>query len=354
MPYPRSVNEKTYWKAVEDSDARFDGAFVYAVRSTGVYCRPSCPSRRPRREQVVFFAAPAEAERAGFRACRRCRPRDGGAGRSSYLPQITAYIDSHLEEPCTLAALSDHVGVSPYHLQRTFKRVMGITPRQYAEARRVGRLKASLRKGRNVAEALYEAGYGSSSRLYERSDARLGMTPATYRRGGEAMHINYTIVDCGLGRLLVGATERGVCGVSLGDSDGTLEAFLRSEYPNAEISRDENGRLSRWVSGIVKHLSGRQPRIEVPVDVEATAFQWRVWEALKAIPYGVTRTYSQVARSLGRPTATRAVARACATNPVAVVIPCHRVIREDGGLGGYRWGLDRKRAMIDQERAGAQ
>ncbi|MBI3693417.1 MAG: bifunctional DNA-binding transcriptional regulator/O6-methylguanine-DNA methyltransferase Ada [Acidobacteria bacterium] len=337
------MNEERYWQAVLD---RAEGTFVYAVRSTGVYCRPPCPSRRPRREQVVFFAQPADAERAGYRPCRRCWRR-----RGAEIERVCRYIDAHLDEPLTLDTLSAEVGMSPHHLLRTFRRAMGITPRQYAEARRVGSLKASLKKGHTVTRALYDAGFSSSSRLYERSNARLGMTPATYRRGGEDMNITYTIADCSLGRLLVAGTERGICAVSLGDSDANLEKFLREEYPHATIRRDSSGR-KRWVSVMVKHLTGRHPDLNLPVDVEATAFQWRVWEALRAIPYGGTRSYSEVARSLGRPTATRAVARACATNPVAVVIPCHRVVREDGGLGGYRWGLERKRAMLEQERRG--
>lgn len=264
--------------------------------------------------------------------------------------KVCRYIEAHRNERLTLAAMSAELGVSPHHLQRTFRCVMGVTPRQYADALRLISLKASLRKGRDVTTALYDAGYGSSSRLYERANARLGMTPATYRRGGENMHINYTIVDCPLGRLLVAATKRGICAVSLGDSAAKLETFLRDEFPLAEIHRDRNG-LNRWVAAILKHLRGREPQLDVPVDVQATAFQWRVWEELRAIPYGSTRSYSEVARALGRPTATRAVARACATNPVAVVIPCHRVVREDGGLGGYRWGLERKRALIEQESA---
>jgi AraC family transcriptional regulator of adaptative response/methylated-DNA-[protein]-cysteine methyltransferase len=347
------MNQEMYWRAVAEGDSRFDGAFVYAVRSTGVYCRPSCPSRRPRREQVVFFAEPQAAERAGFRPCRRCGPRDPASRpQAELVERVCRYIDGHPDERLTLEALGAHVGVSPHHLQRTFKSVLGITPRQYAEARRVGQLKVALRKGHSVTRALYDAGYGSSSRLYERSDARLGMTPATYRRGGDRMHINYTIVDSPLGRLLVGATERGVCAVSLGESDRKLEAFLREEYPRAEIARDSNG-LNRWAAAMLKHLSGRQKQLDLPVDVAATAFQWRVWEELKAIPYGATRTYQEVARAMGRPTATRAVAHACATNPVAVVIPCHRVVRTDGGLGGYRWGLDRKKALLEQEGASA-
>jgi AraC family transcriptional regulator of adaptative response/methylated-DNA-[protein]-cysteine methyltransferase len=230
---------------------------------------------------------------------------------------------------------------------------MGITPRQYANALRVARLKSDLRKGTDVTTALYEAGYGSASRLYERSDAHFGMTPATYGRGGRGMKISYTIADCSLGRVLVAATDRGISAVSLGDSDAQLAAELRREYPHAEILRGKS-EPSRWVGAIVRHLAGSQPRLDLPTDVVATAFQRRVWEALRSIPSGATCTYSEVAREIGRPTATRAVARACATNPTAIVVPCHRVIRTDGSMGGYRWGLERKKLLLDRERHGAK
>ncbi|MBI3962730.1 MAG: methylated-DNA--[protein]-cysteine S-methyltransferase, partial [Deinococcus sp.] len=262
--------------------------------------------------------------------------------------QACRYI-ANLEGPLTLGALSTRLGISPYHLHRTFKRIMGITPRQYAEACRLGRLKAQLKGGAAVTTALYDAGYGSSSRLYERAPEQLGMTPAAYRRGGQGMRISYTIVDCPLGRLLVAATARGICAVSLGDSDRALEAALGSEYPAAEIQQDRTG-LSQWVSTLLNHLSGKQPHLDLPLDVQATAFQWQVWKKLRAIPYGSTCSYGEIAQALGQPTAARAVARACATNPVALVIPCQRAVREDGSLGGYRWGLERKQALLTQER----
>ncbi len=345
------------WQAVLARDVRFDKRFVYAVRSTGIYCRPSCPSRRPRREQVVFYPLPEAAQRAGFRPCRRCQPEVARRNRQAELVErICRAIEASLEGsegPLTLAALSAQAGVGPHHLQRSFKRVMGITPRQYADARRLGRLKTRLRAGQDVTGALYEAGYGSSRALYERAPAQLGMTPATYRKGGRGMRIGYTVVDCPLGRLLVGATERGVCAVCLGNSDSALEAALRKEYPSAEIYADKNGLghagLSRWVSAFLNHLSGKVPHLDLPIDVQATAFQWRVWEELRAIPYGNTRSYSEIAKALGHPKAVRAVARACATNPVAVLVPCHRVVQQDGSLGGYRWGLERKRALLAQE-----
>jgi AraC family transcriptional regulator of adaptative response/methylated-DNA-[protein]-cysteine methyltransferase len=266
---------------------------------------------------------------------------------------VCRYIEANLEGPLTLAALGRQAGLSPHHLQRTFKRIIGITPRQYADACRLGRLKARLKDRRTVTTALYEAGYGSSSRLYERASSHLGMTPATYRRGGRTMDICYTLADCPLGRLLLAATERGVCALYLGDADAPLESALAKEYPAARVERDD-GRLTAWLGELLEHLRGRRPHLDLPLDVQATAFQGRVWEELRRIPYGDTRTYREIAERLGRPTAARAVARACATNPVSVVIPCHRVVRRDGELGGYRWGLGRKQQLLDQEREANQ
>jgi AraC family transcriptional regulator of adaptative response/methylated-DNA-[protein]-cysteine methyltransferase len=263
------------------------------------------------------------------------------------------YIETHVGESPTLEDLSSHTGVSPYHLQRVFKRIAGITPRQYAEAMRLDQFKAGVKKGATVTGAMYDAGYGSSSRLYERAPAQLGMTPADYRRGGKGVRISYTIAGCLLGRLLVAGTEKGVCSVRLGDSDAELEANLLSEYPAADVNRDDEA-LSEWVEQLLSHLNGERPHLDLPLDVQATAFQWSVWEKLREIPYGSTRSYSDVARAMGRPTATRAVARACAANPVALVIPCHRVVREDKSLGGYRWGIERKQALLEHERSAAK
>jgi len=352
------------WHAVQSRDRGADGEFVYAVRSTGVYCRPSCPSRKPRREQVVFFPLPEAAEQRGFRACRRCRPRTVRAQDPSTqaVARICREIESRIlsnadagsgENRLTLAALSSTAGISPHQLERAFRRVMGITPRQYADAQRMRHLKSSLRKGDDVTTALYDAGYGSSSRLYERAPSHLGMTPATYRQGGAGMQIHYTIVASPLGRLLVGATSEGISALYLGEADAALESALRKEYPRAEIRRDTSGskNLGGWVDQILAHLRGKEPQLDLPTDVQATAFQRRVWEELRRIPYGATRTYTEVARSIGRPAAIRAVARACATNPVSVVVPCHRVVRQDGNLAGYRWGLERKRALLEHEMA---
>ena len=346
-------------------DRRADGTFVYAVRSTGVYCKPSCPSRKPRPEQVDFFLIPAAAEQRGFRACKRCKPQIARVQdvRTEAVARVCGLIDGHLQNgvglaagrnrndlPLALATLSSSAGMSSPQLERAFRSVMGISPRRYADARRMQYLKLKLKKGDDVTTALYDAGFGSSSRLYERAPGHLGMTPATYRKGGAGMEIRYTIVSSPLGRLLVGATTRGISALYLGKEDRPLEAALRQEYPRAEICRDRTG-MQEWVGKILEHLRGHEPNLDLPTDVQATAFQRRVWEELRKIPYGTTKTYSQVARSIGKPTAIRAVARACATNPVSVVVPCHRVVREDGNLAGYRWGLERKRQLLDHETA---
>ncbi|HEX9371470.1 MAG TPA: bifunctional DNA-binding transcriptional regulator/O6-methylguanine-DNA methyltransferase Ada [Roseiflexaceae bacterium] len=344
------MNEERYWQAVLARESSFDGTFVYAVRSTGVYCRPGCPSRRPRRDQVMFFPQAAAAERAGFRACRRCRPgADALPDAQADLAERASRIIAASPDPApTLSDLGARLGVSPYHLQRVFKRAIGITPRQYADACRLDRLKARLKEGDNVTTALYEAGYGSSSRLYEQAPDRLGMTPATYRRGGEGAAISYAIADSPLGRLLVAATERGIAFVALGEDEAALAETLRAEFPAAAINRDDEV-IGVWVGAVLRHLRGEEPHLDLPLDIRATAFQWRVWEALRAIPYGETRSYAQIARDLGQPGAARAVGRACATNPVALVVPCHRAVGEDGGLRGYRWGLERKRALLERE-----
>ncbi|HXZ01700.1 MAG TPA: bifunctional DNA-binding transcriptional regulator/O6-methylguanine-DNA methyltransferase Ada [Stellaceae bacterium] len=346
--------EQQYWNAVAARSRQADGAFVYAVTTTGVYCRPSCPSRRPRRENVQFFPLPEAAEEAGYRPCRRCQPRqtanDAAAER---VGRACRLIEQALEEGESGAPRLDRlgaaVGTSAHQLHRLFKRQLGISPRDFAAARRLERVKARLRQGDGVAGALYEAGYGSSSRLYERSDAQLGMTPATYKKRGQGMAIGFTIVDCPLGRLLVAATERGISAVSLGESDAALEAALAAEYAAAEIRRDD-GALGRWVTAILAHLDGKTPDLALPLDLQATAFQWRVWRELQQIPYGETASYAAIARRIGTPRGARAVANACADNRAALVIPCHRVVRQDGALGGYRWGVERKAKLLAAEK----
>ncbi|MFO0752466.1 MAG: bifunctional DNA-binding transcriptional regulator/O6-methylguanine-DNA methyltransferase Ada [Thermodesulfovibrionales bacterium] len=345
------MNESKYWQAVLQRDRSYDGAFVYAVRSTGIYCRPSCASRKPKSENVSFFPLPEAAEQAGFRPCRRCKPDQavGANPRVELVRRICRHIETHLEDPLTLETLGRRFGLSPSHLQRTFRSVAAVSPRQYAEACRMRHIKTALRKGDAIMEALHDAGYGSSSRLYGKASAQLGMTPGAYKRGGKDVPLLYTTAACPLGYLLVAATEKGICAVRIGsDETGLQEEFLR-EFPGARNEREASP-LAGWVREIVRHLGGAQPHLELPLDVRATAFQERVWRALQEIPYGSTRTYSEIAEAIGRPTAARAVARACATNPTALLIPCHRVLRNDGGLGGFRWGIERKRALLRRER----
>ncbi len=335
------------WEAVLLRDKSKDGVFVYAVRSTGIYCRPTCPSRRPARQNVVFFQEPSAAESAGFRACQRCRPTETEANLE-LARNVCRYIENKLEELVSLEALGEAFYVSPAHLQRVFKSVMSITPRQYAEAYRLDQLKLRLKEGEGVTTAMHNVGYGSSSRLYEKAPSQLGMTPMAYREGGKGVRINYTVAECELGWMLVAASDKGLCAVSLGDEATLLEKAVRQEYPQAQFERDEAG-LKGWVEQILNHLAGRQPQLDLPLAVSFTPFQGRVWSELRKIPYGSTRSYSQIAQSLGQPGAVRAVARACATNPVALVIPCHRVIRENGELAGYRWGLARKERLLALE-----
>jgi AraC family transcriptional regulator of adaptative response/methylated-DNA-[protein]-cysteine methyltransferase len=339
-----------FWNAVLSKDRRFDGRFVFAVSSTGIYCRPSCPARRPKRENVSFFALPAAAESAGFRACLRCHP---AAARTTdpqlgMVQMVCRLIEDNNGEAVTLEALSEQVGVSSFHLQRTFKSIMRMSPSEYAETRRVNNFKQSVQAGEKIANAIYDAGFGSSSRLYELAASQLGMTPATYGKGGRGAVIRYAIGDSPLGRLLVASTDKGVCSVKLGDSDDALKADLVKEFPAAQMHIDEK-QLRSALAAIVAHLNDKTPRVELPLDIRATAFQRQVWEQLRRIPAGKTHSYTQVAKSIGQEKAVRAVARACATNPVALVIPCHRVIREDKSLGGYRWGLERKKKLLERE-----
>ena len=344
-------NADQLWQAVVAKDARFDGQFVFAVSSTGVYCRPSCPSRRAHRERVKFFDLPEAAEQAGFRACLRCQPQRARVldPQMDLVQRVCRLLDASDGETVKLAELASETGVSAFHLQRTFKRVMGISPKQYLSARRIGNFKTLVRKGDSVTSSLYESGFNSSSRLYEHAADELGMTPATYSRGGRGVNIDYAIVTSSMGRLLVAVTERGVCAVRMGDDDAELEKDLRAEFPHAEIKRDDSA-LRDTVQKILNHLDQHDSRLDLPLDIRSTAFQRQVWEKLRAIPYGQTVSYGDVAKSLGKPGAVRAVGRACATNPVALVIPCHRVVREDQSLGGYRWGLERKEKLLAHER----
>jgi AraC family transcriptional regulator, regulatory protein of adaptative response / methylated-DNA-[protein]-cysteine methyltransferase len=338
-----------FWQATMSRDARADGTFVLAVRSTHIYCRPSCPARRPLRRNVLFFRTGEEAEKHGFRACRRCKPNEI-AGPVALVQAATRELTESRDDTVRFGALAAKLHSTPATLRRAFLQVTGLRPRELAGALRLARFKKMLRDGKSITDALYETGYGSSSRVYERSNAQLGMTPATYQKGGKGMNIGYSVAKSGLGKVLVAATDRGVSAVYLGDSDANLIAELRQEYPRAEIV-PATDTFERWVKEIVERVEGKPPRMELPLDLQATAFQRRVWQELQQIPRGSTRTYSQVAKTVGNPKAVRAVARACATNPVCIVVPCHRVIREDGNLAGYRWGLSRKQQLLAQEQA---
>ncbi len=349
---------ENYWNAVVARDRAMDGVFLYAVLSTGIYCRPSCPSKRPSRENVIFFNSREAAENAGFRPCKRCKPETAGEkdAKQRVIEKVCRYIDTHPDEPVTLEALGRATGISPFHLQRTFKAVTGITPRAYADSRRLNALKSGLREGHSVTRSMYDAGYGSSSRLYERASSQLGMTPARYQKQGSGVNIHYTVAQTSIGKMLLAATERGICSIRFSDSAAVLERDLRTEYPKAEIARADE-KLGKRVATLRAMISGKAAGAEgsktLPLDIQATAFQRRVWEALQEIPRGTTKSYGKIAAELGQPNAARAVARACATNPVAVAIPCHRVVREDGSLGGYRWGMERKKRLlaVEAERA---
>ncbi|MBX6365863.1 MAG: bifunctional DNA-binding transcriptional regulator/O6-methylguanine-DNA methyltransferase Ada [Gemmatimonadetes bacterium] len=351
---PVPLDPEEAWAAVLARDPSYDGRFFFAVATTGVYCRPGCAARRPRRENVRFFATAAEAQAAGFRACKRCRPNEDrpSAARAS-VERARAYLEEHLDENVTLERLARAACMSAFHLQRTFKRHIGLTPRQYVEARRAERLKARLRAGDTVSRATFEAGYGSASRVYEQAAAHLGMTPGAYRKGGPGMRIRFTTAATTLGCILVAATERGLCSVTLGDDVASLEEDLRREYPRADI-QPGGDQLRAWVEAIVAYVEGSARDLSIPLDVQATRFQLRVWRALQEIPYGSTRSYRDVAEAIGQPTAARAVARACATNRVALVIPCHRVVHADGDPRGYRWGSERKRRLLEMEAAAAE
>ena len=344
-------DERGWWEAVRRRDPAFDGKIVFAVRTTGVYCRPSCASRPAKRENVVFFATPAEAEKAGYRACKRCRPDKIGAPD----PQIEAVrrackrIDEAEEAP-KLAELAANVGLSPHHFHRVFKAVTGVTPKAYAAEKRARRAAEKLGAAGTVTEAIYDAGFSSSSRFYETAAARLGMTPGAVRRGGAGQVIRFAVGEASLGAVLVAATDKGVCAIMLGDDPDRLVRELQDRFPRAELAGGEPA-FERMVARVVGMVEAPGQRLDLPLDIRGTAFQQRVWAALRAIPPGQTATYKDIARAIGQPRAVRAVAQACGANPLAVAIPCHRVVRTDGDLSGYRWGVERKRALIAREAA---
>ncbi len=342
-------NPDQLWTLVLSRDLNADGQFVYAVRSTGIFCRPSCPSRRPRRELVEFFNSPAQARDAGYRPCRRCAPTE----RNPQMRKVEAacrYIDENLDASLSLAAVARHVGASPFYFQRMFKRILGISPRQYQQAQRAGKFKKALESEGRITDAIYEAGYGSSSRAYESVSAQLGMTPSAFRRNGQGATIRYFILSTDLGKLLVATTARGLCSVRFGESDAALARDLRREFAAAVIERDDRS-LQPLGNEIRQLLRGTLDPSRIPLDIRGTAFQQLVWNALRRIPRGQTRSYSEIAKAIGKPRAGRAVAGACARNPVALVVPCHRVVEKSGKLAGYRWGAKRKAALLQGEQA---
>lgn len=345
-----SHNKDVFWHAVETKDARFNGTFFFGVNTTGIYCKPSCAARTPKRQNVVFFETPKTAETEGFRACMRCKP-DSATEKDPQVEmvlKVCQLVEDNLEENVSLEFLGEQTGMSPHHLQRTFKSILGITPKQYATALKIKSFKEQVQRGEDVTGAMYEAGFGSSRALYENAADKLGMTPAAYKSKGKGMKISYTVTDSDLGKMLVAKTGRGICSVTFGDKEKELVENLKNEFSAAEITEDKSG-LNLAVRSILNLLDGTEKRFALPLDVQATAFQLQVWETLRKIPYGETRSYKQVAESIGKPGAVRAVARACATNPTALITPCHRVVRENGDLSGYRWGVERKREILAKE-----
>jgi len=348
------MNPQRAWKAVLEHDSRFDETFVYAVASTRVYCRPSCPSRRPDPRRVTFFASPEQAEDAGFRACLRCLP--GSVRRTQterLVEQVRHYLDVHSDEPATLTSLAALVGMSPFRLQRAFTRVFGFSPKTYQNAKRIEQFRQAIERGAGITDASYQAGFGSSSRTWEQAWRHLGMTPSAFRSGGKGVMMHYASMRTPVGFLLFAATERGLVSVTLGGSESLLVAKLKRMYPHARLRRSPK-RLLPYRQALAQCLNGKPAGAGLTLDVKSTTFQFQIWTALKQIPAGSTRTYREIACMVGRPAASRAVARACATNPLALLIPCHRVVGQNGRLAGYRWGIGRKRELLRLEAARGQ
>jgi len=349
------VNEKSFasedarWRALVTRDLKADGAFLYGVRTTGIYCRPVCPSRLPKRENVQFFDNCKQAEAAGFRPCKRCTPQQPEAPNTAAdaIPHACDIIERAEKEP-SLTELAKAVGLSPYHFHRLFKNTMGITPKQYIMEKRAKRLREKLQGEGTVTDAIYGSGFESSSRFYEKAEASLGMKPSEYKKGGEGVAISYAVVQSYLGWVLVAVTERGICQIDFADTPEVLKTRLKERFPKASLSRNDP-HITAIVSQTVAFLEAPEPSFSLPLDVQGTAFQKRVWTALQKIKLGTTASYSEIASRIGNLKAARAVARACACNRIAVAIPCHRVLRKNGELGGYRWGLDRKQAILDRE-----
>ncbi len=348
---PLYVSDEARWAAVQRRDPHADGQFFYSVKTTGVYCRPSCAARPARRENVAFHPTPEAAERAGFRPCKRCNPAgEAPAARRARIVAEACQAIEQAEEPPTLDALAKVAGLSRHHFHRLFTSTVGVTPKAYADAERTRRTVRALGEGASVTEAIYDAGFNSSGRFYEGSTSRLGMTPSEFRAGGPDTTIRFAVGDCSLGAILVAATEKGICAIFLGDEPEELVHDLEERFPKAELigGDAEFEKLVAQVVGLVDHPT---QNVELPLDIRGTAFQRRVWEALRQIPVGKTATYSEIASRIGMPKSVRAVANACANNKIAVAIPCHRVVRQGGELSGYRWGVERKRALLARERA---
>ncbi len=337
------------WRAVEARDGRYDGRFVFAVRTTGVYCRPSCGARRPLRGNVSFHASPRDAEQAGFRPCLRCRPQDGAIASDMDRRIIDACREiATSETPPTLAVLARDAGISPSHFQRAFKERLGVSPKGFASALRHERVRAALSSGGTITEAIHAAGYDSGARFYANAREILGMATKDYRAGGTGLEIRYALAQTSLGTALVAATDEGVCAILLGDDTEALVADLQRRFARANITIATDG-MAAIVRAVAHMIDAPSAGCDLPLDIRGTAFQHRVWQALRAIPSGETISYGELARRAGVPAATRAVAGACAANPLAIAVPCHRVVREDGNLSGYRWGVERKRALLAKE-----
>jgi AraC family transcriptional regulator of adaptative response/methylated-DNA-[protein]-cysteine methyltransferase len=345
---PVFSSDETRWQAVAARDGHADGVFFFAVRTTGVFCRPSCASRAPRRENVEFFATTDAAIAAGYRACKRCQPTSLPR-ELAIVERACKVLDADPPQRMTLAQLSEAVHVSPFHLQRLFSRIVGISPRQYQAAQRAGVLRDALQRGRDVTRATHDAGFGSPSRMYEAAPAELGMTPTAYKRQGAGLTVRYTTAATPLGTVIVAATDKGVCKIAFGDDANALVEQLAVDFSQARRIEDAV-QMEPFVAQIRAYLHGTRERFDLPLDIGATAFQRRVWDALRRIPYGQTRSYSELAETLGTPRAVRAVANACGSNPVALAIPCHRVIGKDGAITGYRWGMTRKETLLETER----
>lgn len=349
-PQPTYATESSRWDAVQERKRVVDGAFYYAVKTTGIYCRPGCSSRLPKRENVVFFDSCQEAERAGYRQCRRCTPRDVSPqeAQAGIAERACRRLERE-ETPPNLSELAADAGLSPWYFQRLFKRTVGVTPKQYAAKVQAGRFRDSLESSSSVTEASYDAGYGSSSRAYESARDHLAMAPTAYREGAEGLTIQYAVTSCFLGSVIVAMTERGICAVEFGDDPDALRAQVQARFPMARLEHADTA-LSSTLEAVTGYIEAPRTGVDLPLDIQGTAFQIRVWNALRDIPRGDTVTYAEVARRIGKPRAARAVAQACAANKLGAVVPCHRVVRSDGTLGGYRWGLERKRALLDRER----